>query len=189
MSKNQLVILRREYLELTGDYCAAKLLAVFEHWSEFSLGEWIYMSLEQIHQELLGEYSKPTIRRAIARLQELDLLERRAHPSQKWNHTHQYRLDLKALHTRREKICSSMNKNLPFDEQKPDPSMSKKLPNNITVTNTVTNNQSGAVQNFWRLKSEWERFPSWHTTIAEEIAAHPEWQLHIVNDAIEMKSA
>lgn len=102
-----LVILRHEYLELTGNHCAAKLLAIFEFWTSklqstaSKLGkiarEWIYKTLDALHGELMGEHGINSIRKAIAQLIDLGFIDRQHDSRMPHNRTYQYRLNVEAL--------------------------------------------------------------------------------------------
>ena len=102
-----LVILRHEYLELTGNHCAAKLLSIFEFWTSklqmvaARLGkkcrDWIYKTLDALHGELMGEHGINAIRNAIAQLLELGFIDRRHDERMPQNRTYQYRLNVEAL--------------------------------------------------------------------------------------------
>jgi hypothetical protein len=99
--KSILVILRRVYLDITGNHCAAKLVEYFKHWREWKLKnhrtEWIYMPVRQIHQDLMEEHSVGIIRKAINKLIELGILEHRHNPGNGQDRTWQYKLNLGIL--------------------------------------------------------------------------------------------
>ncbi len=99
--KSILVILRRVYLDITGNHCAAKLVEYFKHWREWKLKnhrtEWIYMPVRQIHQDLMEEHSVGIIRKAINKLIELGILEHRHNPGNGQDRTWQYKLNLGVL--------------------------------------------------------------------------------------------
>jgi hypothetical protein len=77
-----LVILRREYLEITENFCAAKLIEYFQHWTKWKLENqrtpWIYQPLKRIYADLMGEHSLHIVRRAIALLESLGIWHHRA---------------------------------------------------------------------------------------------------------------
>lgn len=103
--KSILVILRRVYLELVdGNHCAAKLIEYFKHWREWKIKhhrtEWVYMPVRQIYEDLMGEHSVGIIRRAIALLVKLGLLEQRHNPGNGQDRTWQYRLNQQVLDSR-----------------------------------------------------------------------------------------
>jgi hypothetical protein len=100
--KATFVILRQEYLEITsGDFCAAKLIEYFIRWTHWKMEThrtpWFYQPLWRIQEDLLGEHSENIIRRAIALLEELGLLERRHNPGNWQDKTWQYKFNLDRL--------------------------------------------------------------------------------------------
>jgi len=99
--KSVLVILRRVYLQITNNHCAAKLIEYFKHWREWKLknhrSEWIYMPVRQIYQDLMEEHSVNIIRKAINKLIELGILEHRHNPGNGQDRTWQYKLNLGVL--------------------------------------------------------------------------------------------
>jgi hypothetical protein len=96
-----LVILRREYLEITENFCAAKLIEYFQHWTKWKLENqrtpWIYQPLKRIYADLMGEHSLHVVRRAIALLESLGILQRRKNPGNGQDKTWQYKLNLDVL--------------------------------------------------------------------------------------------
>jgi len=96
-----LVILKREYLELTKDFCAAKLIEYFKKWTNWKLENhrtpWIYQSLKNIYADLMGEHSLHVIRRAIALLESMGILKKQNNPGNGQDKTYQYKLELKVL--------------------------------------------------------------------------------------------
>ncbi len=97
-----LVILRREYLEITnGNFCAAKLIEYFKHWTKWKLKThrtpWIYQPLKNIYADLMGEHSLHVIRSAIAFLEDKKILSKRNNPNNKQDKTYQYQINLSEL--------------------------------------------------------------------------------------------
>ncbi|MCC5640772.1 hypothetical protein LC593_34085 [Nostoc sp. CHAB 5844] len=98
-----LVILRREYLDITGNFCAAKLIEYFRHWTNWKLlnhrTPWIYQPLKRIYLDLMGEHSLHVIRRAIALLEEMGIIEKKKNPGNvrighgSTNYTSMYSID------------------------------------------------------------------------------------------------
>lgn len=108
-----LVILKSEYLKLIQthskliaelpkavQFCAAKLIQYFEHWSEWKRmvhrTMWIYMPFKKIHEDLMGEHSLHVIRAAIALLEKIGLIEKRHNPNGQ-DKTWQYKLKVDVL--------------------------------------------------------------------------------------------
>jgi hypothetical protein len=102
--KIPLVLLRSDYLEICGNHCAAKLLAIFEFWTNKlsfvadRLGkvarEWIYKSLACLQSELMGEHGIHAIRKGISVLEGLGFITKRHNPHIKYDRTFQYRLEV-----------------------------------------------------------------------------------------------
>lgn len=102
--KSPLVLLRSDYLEICGNHCAAKLLAIFEFWTNKlsfvgdRLGkvarEWIYKSLSCLQSELMGEHGIHAIRKGISVLEGLGFVSKRHNPHIKYDRTFQYRLEV-----------------------------------------------------------------------------------------------
>lgn len=119
-----LVILRSEYLKLIQthsksiaelpkavQFCAAKLIQYFQHWSNWKQNvhrtPWIYQPFRKIHADLMGEHSLHTIRAAIALLEQLGILKRRHNPSNGQDKTWQYQLNLDVLKQLLHSQCDS----------------------------------------------------------------------------------
>jgi DNA-binding MarR family transcriptional regulator len=106
MTQTQITVLRRDYLEITGNFCAAKLLDYFEKWRRWKVKyhrtEWIYQPLRQIREDLMNEYCKPVVNRAIELLEDLGLIERRQNPGNRQDKTWQYKLNISKL---KELLC------------------------------------------------------------------------------------
>jgi len=100
-NNSRFITLREDYFDITGDYCAAKLIQYFSSWTDWKVSThrtpWFYQPLRRIHDDLIGEHSENIIRRAISRLEELGLLERRHNPGNWQDKTWQYRLNLDRL--------------------------------------------------------------------------------------------
>ncbi|MGK7875412.1 MAG: hypothetical protein AB4426_19565 [Xenococcaceae cyanobacterium] len=117
-------ILRLDYLIICqDDYCAAKILSLFEAWSESKRDAveqakyhnkaaakeglepthdettWLYNTLENIRQRLLEEYSVKTINKALKTLVDLGFLQTRFNPNHKWDRTKQYQFQTEAVQT------------------------------------------------------------------------------------------
>ncbi|MCC5640435.1 hypothetical protein LC593_32325 [Nostoc sp. CHAB 5844] len=96
-----LVILRREYLDITGNFCAAKLIEYFRHWTKWKLKNhrtaWIYQPLKKIYADLMGEHSIHVIRSAIALLDEMGIISKQKNPGNGQDRTWQYKLNFDVL--------------------------------------------------------------------------------------------
>jgi hypothetical protein len=96
-----LVILRREYFDITGNFCAAKLIEYFRHWTKWKLKNhrtpWIYQPLKRIYADLMGEHSLHVIRSAIALLEEMGIISKQRNPGNGQDKTWQYKLHFEVL--------------------------------------------------------------------------------------------
>ncbi|BAY23919.1 hypothetical protein NIES2100_37120 [Calothrix sp. NIES-2100] len=96
-----LVILRREYLDITGNFCAAKLIEYFRHWTKWKLKNhrtpWVYQPLKRIYADLMGEHSLHVIRSAITLLEEMGILSKQKNPGNGQDRTWQYKLNSEVL--------------------------------------------------------------------------------------------
>ncbi|WP_242049368.1 hypothetical protein [Aulosira sp. FACHB-615] len=96
-----LVILRREYLDITGNFCAAKLIEYFRHWTKWKLKNhrttWIYQPLKKIYLDLMGEHSLHVIRSAISLLDEMGIISKQKNPGNGQDRTWQYKLNFDVL--------------------------------------------------------------------------------------------
>ncbi|GGL13120.1 hypothetical protein [Deinococcus radiotolerans] len=113
--RTRLNLLREDYLHIAdGDYCAARLLNIFERWHNTKLdhrtqarhanavarsggerpeqdeGLWVYMSNEDLRKELMLEYSEKPVTRALTLLETKGFLRRRSNPIRKWDRKPQY---------------------------------------------------------------------------------------------------
>ncbi|MBW4672464.1 MAG: hypothetical protein KME60_34875 [Cyanomargarita calcarea GSE-NOS-MK-12-04C] len=89
-------------MEITnGNFCAAKLIEYFKHWTKWKLKThrtpWIYQSLKNIHADLMGEHSLHVIRDAIAILEDKKILLKRNNPNNKQDKTYQYQINFEEL--------------------------------------------------------------------------------------------
>ncbi|MBD2491705.1 hypothetical protein [Aulosira sp. FACHB-615] len=96
-----LVILRREYLDITGNFCAAKLIEYFRHWTKWKLKNhrtpWIYQPLKNIYTDLMGEHSLHVIRSAITLLEDMGIISKQKNPGNGQDRTWQYKLNCDVL--------------------------------------------------------------------------------------------
>lgn len=103
-----LVILRRCYLTLVDNHCAAKLIEYFKHWRKWKLAthrtDWVYMPLARIYEDLMREHSLHVIRNAIFVLISKGFLKRRHNPGNGQDKTYQYQLQVEVLE---EKLAES----------------------------------------------------------------------------------
>ncbi|MGL4618710.1 MAG: hypothetical protein ACRCZS_06575 [Chroococcidiopsis sp.] len=94
-----------------GSQNAAIALQQIHYWSQKQCGKiidgvrWIYNTYEQWQQQL-PFLSISTIRRAIALLKKLNLIEVEQHDKKRWNHRNHYRIDYEALKALQLSICS-----------------------------------------------------------------------------------
>lgn len=120
--RTRMNLLRESYLAIAdGDYCAARLLNVFERWHNTKLdqraqaryanavaraggerpdqdqGLWVYMSNEDLRRELMNEYSEKPVTRALTLLETKGFIRRRNNPVRKWDRKPQYLLVASAV--------------------------------------------------------------------------------------------
>jgi hypothetical protein len=88
-------IVKEELFELTNDTITAIILNQFISWAEEE--EWVEKSASEISEECMLTVSGNTVRAHIKKLVGECFLEERKHPTQKWNHTLQYRVNLKNI--------------------------------------------------------------------------------------------
>jgi len=88
-------------LACDGDYQPALLLSVLEMWTGIRARNnrdgWIFRTQDELARDTAGVLTPRQIRKAIERLLELGLVERRRNPDYRWDRTYQYRLDIEAL--------------------------------------------------------------------------------------------
>ncbi|MEM4658515.1 MAG: winged helix-turn-helix domain-containing protein, partial [Candidatus Methanosuratincola sp.] len=121
MSERELrrIVLKEEFVALTGDYIKAIILAQLEYWQkrarefdkfiieekERSMREgmevtmnlthgWIYKSAQELSEETMLGLSKSNIRAHLKALIDAGYVRERPNPYYKWDKTMQYRLDL-----------------------------------------------------------------------------------------------
>jgi hypothetical protein len=108
-------ILRLDYLIICqGDGCAAKILSLFEAWTESKYDaiaqaqyhnqaaikegqepthdetNWLYNTLDHIRERLLGEHSGKSVQKALKNLENWGFIQTRFNPNHKWDRTKQY---------------------------------------------------------------------------------------------------
>jgi len=112
------LVIKEEFLQLTGDYISAIILHQFLYWSNYvyeadklALAQWekekaggretkkpemrngwVWKSAKEMNEELLEIASDKTIERRIKGLIELGVLETRKNPNNQWDKTLQYRV-------------------------------------------------------------------------------------------------
>jgi len=147
LKRSPLVILRRIYLEITHNHCAAKLIEYFKHWRSWKLKhhrtEWVYMPLKRIHEDLMGEHSLHVIRAARDLLVHLGILEMRRNPGNGQDKTWQYRLNWEVLQQRLAEHCNSKQE-CPMLET--EQALTQDQSTNIKSTTTVVDAQKEEVE-------------------------------------------
>ncbi|MGL5926214.1 hypothetical protein [Chroococcidiopsis sp.] len=120
---------------------AAMLLQQIHYWTQKKCGKvidgvrWIYNTYKQ-WQEQLSFLSLSTVKRAIAKLKELNLILVEQHDKSDWNHTNYYRIDYESLKSLQLSIGSNCPDRLGQDE----PSDGVNLePSTISTENTSGN--------------------------------------------------
>ena len=117
-------IIRREFVDLTGDHCSAVVLNQLLYWTQrvkdFDLfleeersfkpecnisprQGWIYKTAQELSEETMLKVSLPSIQKYLKLLLEQGWVEERVNSADKWKDTTQYRVNLrklqKGLHT------------------------------------------------------------------------------------------
>ena len=121
-SFGKVVVVREDFMRLCeGKRDSAVLLSILTYWTEIKLGMfnqvthenearekdglppididdlWVWKSYEELLEESLGLLTEYSLKKAIAHLKELGLLEVRKNPRYRWDRTNQYRLNLDVL--------------------------------------------------------------------------------------------
>lgn len=131
-----LVVLRDHYLELCGGMtypqASAALLNFFEHWTRWKMREyldqlarrtqaqhrrraridarlWIYMSQQQLADELAGLFGVKTIRAALRDLTAAGFIKVRLNPYNKLDRTPQYLFNTRSIHAALQQIRGGLN--------------------------------------------------------------------------------
>lgn len=131
-----LVVLRDHYLELCGGMtypqASAALLNFFEHWTRWKMREyldqlarrnqaqhrrraridarlWIYMSQQQLADELAGLFGVKTIRAALRDLAAAGFIKVRLNPYNKLDRTPQYLFNTRSIHAALQQIRGGLN--------------------------------------------------------------------------------
>ncbi len=112
------VVIKEEFIALTGDYVSAILLSQIEYWTKRSydfdkfmaeekdraanegkdigaplLRGWIYKTAEELSSETMMNLSANTIRSRLKKLVESDWIGERSNPEYRWDRTKQYRFN------------------------------------------------------------------------------------------------
>lgn len=193
--KSPLVMLRNEYLEITGNHCAAKILAIFEFWTnklQFmgKARDWIYKTLNSLHQELMGEHGTHTIRKALGILENLGFISRRHNPHIKYDRTWQYKLEVENIQKALDNLIFQPEQMDDLNESNPsvetEESICQNCDNNI-IDNSLDNSPKTKTQTpevcekeeelplkvkqlLPILASEWRLFPGGRQAIKEQLA-------------------
>lgn len=111
-------VIRREFVELTGNLFSAVLLNQLLYWTlrvkdfDYLLEEekkyqpscnvsprhgWIYKTAQELNEETMLGLSPPSIRKYLKVLIDEGWIDERKHPTERWDHTTQYRVNLRQL--------------------------------------------------------------------------------------------
>lgn len=115
----QVSVIRKEFVELTGDHFSAVVLNQLLYWTqrvrdfdllleEESCGRppncktlprygWIYKTANDLIEETMLGMTHPTMRKYLKLLIDRGWVDERSHPNDKWNKTTQYRVNLRKL--------------------------------------------------------------------------------------------
>ncbi len=155
----QVSVIRKEFVLLTGDPFSAVILNQLMYWTQrvrdFDLllkeertfrpdcnvpprHGWIYKTAHDLIEETMLEISHPTMRKYLKVLIDRGWIDERAHPIDKWNKTTQYRVNLRKL----QEDLMAIGRNLPLvylkefpssllEEKSPQPTESSNLQSNV----------------------------------------------------------
>lgn len=155
----QVAVIRKEFVLLTGDPFSAVILNQLMYWTQrvrdFDLllkeectfrpdcnvpprHGWIYKTAHDLIEETMLGISHPTMRKYLKLLIDRGWIDERAHPIDKWNKTTQYRVNLRKL----QKDLMAIGRNLPLvylkafpssllEEASPQPTESSALQSNV----------------------------------------------------------
>lgn len=139
------VVIKEEFVELTGCHIQALVLNQLVYWTErakdfdqFIAEEkarnpkitmplthgWIYKKLEDLNAELMLKTSAKTLGRAIASLIDSGVVEKRSNPDNRWDRTAQYRVSFLKLNSLLTDIGYSLQGYV-FESGQDDPSLSQ----------------------------------------------------------------
>ncbi len=115
----QVSVIRKEFVELTGDHFSAVVLNQLLYWTqhvrdfdllleEESCGNppncktlprygWIYKTANDLIEETMLGMTHPTMRKYLKLLIDRGWIDERSHPNDKWNKTTQYRVNIRKL--------------------------------------------------------------------------------------------
>jgi DNA-binding MarR family transcriptional regulator len=117
-SGSDVSVIRREFVELTGNLFSAVILNQLLYWTlrvkdfDYLLEEekkyqpscnvsprhgWIYKTAQELNEETMLGLSPPSIRKYLKVLIDEGWIDERKHPTEKWDHTTQYRVNLRQL--------------------------------------------------------------------------------------------
>lgn len=124
----QVSVIRKEFVELTGDLFSAVILNQLLYWTlrvkdfdlfleeEKTLGAessshhgWVYKTAHDLIEETLLGISHPTMRKYLKHLIDQNWIQERAHPRNRWNKTTQYRINIRNL----QEDLKAMGRDLP----------------------------------------------------------------------------
>ena len=111
-------VIRREFVHLTGNHFCAVILNQLLYWTlrvkdfDLLLEEeryfepdcnvlprcgWIYKTAEELNEETMLGISHPTMRKYLIQLIDQGWIDERAHPTERWNRTTQYRVNVRKV--------------------------------------------------------------------------------------------
>lgn len=90
-----MLLVRAEYVAITGSLLGAILLAYFEHWHKKTA--WVGRTQEALRDDLFQFFSVSSIRRTLLELRDAGWLEMKKHDYYRQNQTWQYRLNVAAI--------------------------------------------------------------------------------------------
>lgn len=98
LSKLKRIIIKEEYVAITGDFVKAVILDRFIYCSKIILTDitdgWFYKTAEELSEETMLGLSVASMRTHIKALVDLNFISERNNPKYKWDRTKQYRVNL-----------------------------------------------------------------------------------------------
>lgn len=168
-------VIRKEFVELTGDHFSAVILNQLLYWTQrvrdfdFLLQEescgsppnpkalprygWIYKTANDLIEETMLGMTHPTMRKYLKHLIDQGWIDERSHPNDKWNKTTQYRVNIRKL----QGDLTAIGRSLPFTFLKtfssPETKKKQKVKKLHSIENHIQSNENNVPSNVRNLHS------------------------------------